>query len=105
MAADFLIEKGYLILEKNWRYGYGEIDLIASDEATKELVIVEVKTRSTRRFGEPEASVSAAKMKKLQETAAAYREKTNHLGECRFDVIAISLEDENPIWHIEDAFY
>lgn len=98
-----LEEKGYKILEINWRHRRGELDLIVEKDSL--LIFVEVKTRSTDRFGLPEAAVSPAKQKILMSTADAYRESVGWTGECRFDVVAVVLKPKLSILHIEDAFY
>jgi putative endonuclease len=104
LATDFLLKKGYVIRERNWRNVHEEIDIIASYLNT--LVIVEVKTRSTATFGEPEMAVTPAKQKKLASAAGAYLESGTHKGEMRFDVISVIVaETEILITHIEDAFY
>ena len=104
-ARKFLLEKGYLILEKNWRFGRAEIDIIAKDKST--LVFIEVKSRSTNRYGAPEEFISKKKMKFLTQAASAYMEKINHSWEIRFDVLAIliTINQVNQIKHFEDAFF
>ncbi len=104
LAADFLLQKGYVIAERNWRNVHEEIDIIALYDQT--LVIAEVKTRSTSVFGEPEMAVTPHKQKKLARAAEVYLEKSGHKGEMRFDVISVILNgNETRITHIEDAFY
>jgi len=63
IAFDYLLKNGYKIKERNWRFGKGEIDVIAEENNT--IVIVEVKTRSSEYFGDPEESVSRKKQKKI----------------------------------------
>jgi putative endonuclease len=103
MAATFLREKGMAILETNWRFGYLEADIIAKFEKT--LVIIEVKTRKSNYFGEPESFVTKQKQKNLIRAANEYIERKNLDLEVRFDIISIVLNDYNAIRHIEDAFY
>lgn len=100
-AREFLKNKGYEILFKNWRHKRSEIDIIAKDKNC--VVFVEVKTRNNTAFGKPEEFVDKRKIKKMQETADAYIEQFNWHGELRFDIIAI--EKNNKILHFEDAFY
>ena len=103
-AAAFLEEQGFTILEKNWRHGKAEIDLIAVHE--NRLVIVEVKTRSTAYFGEPEEAVTGSKQRLLSDAAQAYVDQRKITLEIRFDVIAIvSANGQNRLHHIPDAFY
>jgi putative endonuclease len=70
------------------------------------LVIVEVKTRSTNAFGEPEIAVTKQKQKFLIRAAQNYIQQKNINEECRFDIISIIAKNgKNIIHHIEDAFY
>lgn len=103
-AKSFLIAKGYSILEKNWRYGRAEIDIIASNENF--LIIVEVKTRSTDFFGFPEESISNSQKNRLIEAATAYQEEKSIDKPLRFDIISIINENNSQrIKHFEDAFF
>ncbi len=103
-AQNYLKEKGYEILAINWRFGSDEIDIIAKNKNF--LVIVEVKTRSTNAFGEPEIAVTKQKQRFLIRAAQNYIAQHNIDEECRFDIIAIITKNgKNIINHIEDAFY
>ncbi len=89
MAAAFLQEKGYRILERNYRDRYGEIDLIARDG--RYLVFVEVKYRHSSASGYPEEAVDSRKQARIRH-AASYYLYSRHYPEdtpCRFDVVAI----------------
>jgi putative endonuclease len=89
IAAEYLIEKGYSILERNYRSPYGEIDLVV--QIDKITVFVEVKTRSSTRFGYPEEAVTRVKMEHLFSTAQAYLQNHPEIsGDWRIDVIAIA---------------
>ncbi|MCK9275387.1 MAG: YraN family protein [Syntrophales bacterium] len=104
LAADYLAKKGYKIAELNYRCVFGEIDIIACDR--KEIVFVEVKSRRSSNFGDPESSVDMRKQKKLSKIAQAYLgEHGLENREARFDVIAVSFfcNSEN-IRHIRNAF-
>ncbi len=70
-ACRYLEKKGYEIIERNFRKGYGEIDIVAIQENT--LVFVEVKTRSSERFGTPFEAISSRKLKKLLAGAKYYK--------------------------------
>jgi putative endonuclease len=103
LAYEFLLGKGYTILEQNYTDKKTEIDIIAKHENC--LVIIEVKTRS---YGlvNPENAVGKTKQKTLIEAALLYQEKNNIKYEIRFDIIAIVLnKNEHEILHFEDAFY
>ena len=105
LAADFLIQKGYLVLERNFRTPYGEIDLIVQKENL--LVFVEVKTRSTDAFGLPEEAITPKKRTHLITTAQRYLQKFPAPAvDWRIDVIAIrTLKNEvaPEIVHFENA--
>lgn len=103
-AAELLRTKGYEILETNWRFGQEEIDIIARDKVF--LVVVEVKTRSTNYFGEPETFVNKQKQRHLIKAAGAYIQKYNLDLEVRFDIVSVLKSPEGfKIQHIENAFY
>ena len=102
-AADFLVEKGYTILEKNFRYKKAEIDLIVRKD--KLLVFVEVKTRTNLEFGEPEEAVSKNKIRVILAGAEEYVKQVGWFHDIRFDIIAIHSQNPPQILHIEDAFY
>ena len=72
IASKVLENKNYKILERNFRCRQGEIDIIAYDEATKEIVFVEVKTRSNLCFGKPREAVDNQKKKQLYKAAKYY---------------------------------
>ena len=97
-AVDYLKKRGYAIIERNWRSGYGELDIVASHK--QELVFVEVRTLETKAFGFPEESVGPAKQRKLAQLATAYLQESKHEGDWRIDVIAI---DGQGLRHIENA--
>ena len=105
MAVDYLLQKGYSIIERNWRYGKAEVDIIA--QKNKEtLVIVEVKTRSNSFIGNPEEFVNDKKIKLLVEAANEYVISHDLDVEVRFDIMAIVKNQKyQEIKHIEDAFY
>lgn len=104
LAEQYLKDKGYQILERNWRFSHAEIDIIAKDGGI--LVFVEVKTRSSDIFGEPEESVSPKKEALLKDAASVYMEQIDHHWEIRFDIISILIKGEgDSIEHFKDAFF
>lgn len=104
LAKEYLLKKGYQVLEENWRFSRAEVDLIAMDGQA--LVFIEVKTRSTDFFGAPELAVDHKKQNLLSDAANVYMQQINHEWEIRFDIIAIVLGDEDPkIEHFKDAFF
>lgn len=104
-AVQFLLEKGCQILTRNWRYLKGEIDIIAKDEEW--LVFVEVKTRSTIDFGNPEEFVTPRQQKLIINTAHQFIVENDRQEEARFDVIGIVVQNDEVVQidHIENAFY
>jgi putative endonuclease len=111
LAAAFLEKKGYVILERNYRFMRAEVDLIAflpTADYTRggDLVFVEVKWRRSSQFGSPEAAVDATKKRNLMTAAEAYLHERKMEGTpCRFDVIAIRGDAVSPrIEHFEHAF-
>ena len=104
LAVEYLIQHGYHIVERNWRFSKAEIDIIA--ETDNILVFVEVKTKSYTFFGEAEESIDAKKERLICDTAAAYMDKKNYEWEFRFDIISIVLnKNRGQIRHFEDAFF
>lgn len=105
LAVSFLKQKGYHILEKNWRHRRSEIDIIAKNN--KILVFVEVKTRNNNHYGEPEIAVNQKKENLIANAGAAYMQQIGHNWEVRFDIISIIYKNEKSftIKHFEDAFF
>lgn len=103
LAVAFLLKNGYKILEKNWRFGKAEVDIIALKNTT--LAVVEVKTRSTDYFGNPQDFVNAKKIGLLVTAINEYVISKNLDVEVRFDIIAIiNSQNKVKINHITDAF-
>ena len=103
LAIDYLIKKGYKILDKNWRYLKAEVDIIAQKEDM--LIAVEVKTRTTDYFGDPQDFITKKKISLLVLAMNEYVLSKNFDCEVRFDVIAIIKNKKAfEIEHIEDAF-
>jgi putative endonuclease len=104
-AAEYLAQQGYIVLERNVRTTYGEIDLVARQGTV--LVFVEVKTRASTAFGLPEASVTPRKQAHMLAAAEAYLQAHPDLqGDWRIDVVAIQRlrSGRNPeIAHFENA--
>lgn len=100
-AKDLLLEKGYEILETNYRNRMGEIDIIAKDRET--ICFIEVKFRTNGNFGSPLEAVDRRKQKQIRKVAMYYlmRHGGNEWTPCRFDVIAYQGES---ITHLENAF-
>jgi len=105
LAADYLSDHGYRILERNWRWTRGELDLIAEKDG--EIIFVEVKARRSHRYGTPQDAVTRAKQHKLINSAYAYLENSDrHHSPWRIDVVALDLRNDGQVKrldHIEDA--
>lgn len=104
VAATHLKRKGYRILERNYRNPLGEIDIIAREKGV--LVFVEVKTRSSARFGSPKRAVTPAKQRQLSKVALAYLKTTRQShSPARFDVVSVCTEEAAPaVELIRNAF-
>ena len=105
IAIDYLTEKGYKILERNWYFRKKEIDIIA--EKDDFLVIIEVKSRSIGFHEDPKDAVNIKKQRFLIQAANAYVYKYDIELEVRFDIITVVFynEHEYKLNHIDDAFY
>jgi putative endonuclease len=103
LAASYLLKKGYRIINSNWRHRHKEVDIIARDG--DELVIIEVKLRSTDYFGDPSEAVTRKKQRFLIEAAEAYLESIADEPEVRFDIVSIIVTSKGyDFEHIIDAF-
>lgn len=104
IACDYLLSKGYKILERNYRHQRKEVDIIATFD--NELIAVEVKSRSSTYFGNPEDFIKSRQMQKIVKAVDAYVQIKNLEMEVRFDVISIAkMNGKLQINHIENAFY
>ena len=101
IATKYLQKKGYKIIERNFSCRQGEIDIIAKDFS--ELVFIEVKTRTSKEFGEPAEAVNAIKKKHIERAAEYYLYKTKQQNKfIRFDVIEVLMKNGYyTIKHIE----
>ncbi len=105
-ACSYLLSRGYRLIDRNWRCRLGEIDVVAGLD--EQLVIVEVRTRSSDRFGSAAESIDARKQRKLRQLALLYMKEKHYPQDTRlrFDVIAVrTLADGGfEIEHIPEAF-
>ncbi|NVK51865.1 MAG: YraN family protein [Flavobacteriaceae bacterium] len=103
LAIRYLLKKGYTILETNYRYLKAEVDIIAQKKNV--LAVVEVKTRSTVDFGNPQDFVNPKKIKLLISAIDYYVNEKDLDVEVRFDIIAIVKQQNTfQIEHLKDAF-
>ena len=104
LAVDFLLKKGYAILERNYRFRKAEVDIIARIGDT--LAVIEVKTRSTVDFGNPQDFVKPKQIQRLVTAIDHYITENKLDVEVRFDIIAVVKTGKTfQIEHLEDAFY
>jgi putative endonuclease len=104
LAVELLIRKGYEILERNFTFGKAEIDIIALKD--NKIIVVEVKTRNSAVFGDPQSFVSKKKIGLLVQAANEYIIKNNLDMEVRFDIIAVLKNNKQQhLDHLENAFY
>lgn len=105
LAENFLVEKNYKILAKNYRYLKAEIDIIAQFE--NQIVVVEVKARATDAFMLPQEAINKKKIRLIVSAANEFLETNNIELETRFDVISVLPNEKGKleITHIENAFY
>ena len=103
LAAAYLERKGYTIVERDWKSGRRDIDIIALDNDV--VVFVEVKTRKNRLFGEPEEAIDYRKRQNLQQAINHYVKFRNIRQEIRFDIISVvgTIGTEPDIQHIQDV--
>jgi len=105
LAANFLEKNDYNILERNYRFGHGELDIIAEKEGM--LIFIEVKTKKHGDFGDPINWIKRGKQKQMGRIARGYLYERNITDrDCRFDVVLVTWE--HGLWkidHIENAFW
>jgi putative endonuclease len=100
LACEFLGNNGYHIIEKNYRCPEGEIDIVARQQDT--LVFIEVRTKTSQRFGLPEESITPLKAARLRKLAASYGQSHLDLPAARrIDVVAIQMNRNGHASRIE----
>ncbi|MFI5155208.1 MAG: YraN family protein [Chitinophagales bacterium] len=103
LASEWLQEKKYNILHRNWRYSHVEVDIIAEKEGV--LHFIEVKTRRTTKFGMPEESVDEKKLENLMRAAEEYLFRFPDWERIQYDVLAIHFRGENIDYFFLDDVY
>ena len=106
IAVDYLVSQGYVVFDRNWRSKSGEIDIIASEKfnSQDELIFIEVKTRSSRDYGDPIQAITATKYLRMYRLALEWLSENSASREAwRLDVISIviSRAQEIEIDHLE----
>ncbi|MGI8951544.1 MAG: YraN family protein [Chitinophagaceae bacterium] len=105
LAVTFLLQQGFEIVERNWRFKYLEVDIIASKN--NRLHFFEIKTRTSDKYGKPEESISTKKMMNLKNAAEEYQYLHPEWKYVQFDVVAITILYNQPIEYflIEDVYF
>jgi len=104
LACDYLRQAGLVLVTRNYRSPYGEIDLVMRDGET--LIFVEVRYRQSSRFGTPAETVNAAKQAKIRATAEHYLQLQRKWAQspCRFDILAVEGSDSRQVRWLQNAF-
>lgn len=113
LAVDFLEQRGYRILERNYRFERSEVDIVCFEPDDRnvhrgEIVFVEVKTRTSTAFGMPEESVTPEKQRHIIKASRAYLYEAGlERSPCRFDVVSVLIgrEAAPEVRHFKDAFW
>lgn len=105
IAANYLVDKGFIIEALNWRFKHWEVDIFASNKNT--LHCIEVKTRTSYLYGNPEESIHQSKMNALKNAAEEYLLQHPQWKNLQFDVISIALNDGqvSEIFMLEDVYF
>ncbi|MFT5242906.1 MAG: putative endonuclease [Glaciecola sp.] len=104
LATDFLLKKGYDIIARNYIYQKAEVDIIAKKGDV--LAIVEVKTRTSTDFGDPQQFLKPKQMQRIIKAVDFFVNDNEMDVDVRFDIIAIVLNNKGmSLEHLEDAFY
>lgn len=94
LAVKYLASQGYKIIQRNFRLGHLEVDIIAKDVKKNELVFVEVKTRSQASTEGEESSISQSQIKKIKRAMLVYSQEFNcDLEKLRLDLIAVEIDN------------
>jgi putative endonuclease len=104
LAAKWLLERGFSMLQQNWRHSYYEVDIIASKEGI--LHFIEVKTRRNSKFGEPEESVDEKKIRNLMKAAEEYQYQYPEWKRVQYNVLSVTIHPKNTTTYffIEDIY-
>jgi putative endonuclease len=104
LAEDFLVNKGYTILHRNWRHSHYEIDIVALKNDLPHFI--EVKTRSSQQFGQPEESVNKKKIRSLLLAAEEFLFQNPQYKNFHIDILSITIhpQEEPEYFFIEDVY-
>ena len=107
VAVCWLVERGYRVLERNFRARVGEIDLIVQEQESRERTVcfVEVKSRAHRRYGGAFSNLSVRQKQRIRAAATLFLARYEEIPVCRFDVVTVEREGEDwRVRHLENAF-
>ena len=104
LAAEYFIKNGYEILHKNWRHKHWEVDIIASRNSM--LHFIEVKTRTSLKFGYPEENIDTKKIRFLINASEEYLYQNPQWQRIQFDVLSINIKEDEvaDYFLIEDVY-
>ena len=104
IAAEYLIQQGYTIQDRDWHCGHKDLDLVVTKDNV--IAFVEVKTRTGTEWGDPQDFVNDRKIRSIVHSADAYLRFNQINMEVRFDIISVVLDEgEFKVEHIEQAFF
>ncbi|MFD1094347.1 YraN family protein [Salegentibacter chungangensis] len=104
LAADYLMQQGYEIVARNFRFQKAEVDIIALKDEL--LAVIEVKTRSTTSFGDPKEFVKGRQIRQLIKAIDHFVEEQQLNVEVRFDIVTVvKNKSGTEIRHFENAFF
>ncbi len=98
IAVEYLENKGYKVIQRNYKTKYAEIDIIA--EKDNILIFVEVRTKTDEQFGTPEDTLTKAKLARVRKNAIAYSAKIHWKDRCQIDAICIILNPDNTVYRL-----
>jgi putative endonuclease len=107
LAKKHLKAKGFKFIHSNYNFYKKEIDLIFCDKDNRVIIFVEVKTRSSKEFGEPENAINYFKQKNIRQAATGFLKNNSEYDDydIRFDSVSVYMRNDKPeINHIENAF-
>src|SRR4051812_945066 len=103
VACQYLVSQGLVLLDRNWRSRAGELDVVAGDGA--DVVFVEVKARSSTRYGHPAEALVPAKVRRLRTLAQMWlAANAVRYERVRFDVISVLVSRPVALQHLRGAF-
>jgi putative endonuclease len=104
LGAEYLIQAGYELIEKNWRHSHWEVDIIAVKNNT--LHFIEIKTRKSKKFGHPEEKVGRKKIENLINAAEQYLYLNPQWKRIQFDILSITMPADGAVvyFFIEDVY-